>query len=178
MNEKSTRTILARLAALNPADLAILWAETEVRNSGRDDNNPDVLRLVETYTTRAEQFLRVGDLAAVYAEVTRLQRGLRTIANPPRDEIGELAQRQSTFLRAAREAGWNSAEVEFGLADLAPGERLGAFEWDKAIVITTSGNRSIDRAALREKNRPATHTNLASWSASFPKIEKPSEPRE
>jgi hypothetical protein len=174
MNEKSTKTILARLKPLNPADLAITWAENEVKNSGQDDSNPDVMRLVETYATRCEQFLWVGDLPAVYAEVTRLQRGLRTIANPPRDEIGELAERQSLFLRATREAGWNSIEVELAIAATS-GERLGAFEWNR---VATSTGRVLDRAELRAKGRPITWTNDITWEAQFPRIERPSELRE
>lgn len=175
MNEKTTKTIRDRLTPLNPADLAIVWGETEVANSGLGPGNPVVQSHVETYLTRTEASLRAFDFAAIRGHLVGLRNGLRTAAAAPRDELSELATRQAEYRNAALR-GYDSKEIEAitGVAALSPGETFAEFLWDR---ITTSRGRSLSRAELRAKARPAGFERKK-WDSIWAPIVKPQDVRE
>jgi hypothetical protein len=104
-------------------------------------------------------------------ELDKLARALRGVTAPPRDEGKAIAARETVFARGEH-AGWISKEIDFAFGALAPGESLVSFTFD---CTRTSEGRSLDRAALRAANRPASWSRDDTWFAQFPKIERHEE---
>src|ERR1700689_2253529 len=114
-----TKTTTAGLAALetridatlDPKQYVITCARNIVRTHGLDDTDPGVASSLAAYATRCEEHLRNFDFAALKKEVWEFELVARKIARPERNEIGEIAARESVYARADL-AGWGSNEVE------------------------------------------------------------------
>ncbi len=88
---------------------------------------------------------------------------LRSLAVPP------VAQPQTEIervMQAMCEAGWDQRELEQLGRELEPGEKILTHT---ALDVITSG-RTLDRAGLRARARPAYWTDLGGWDRQFPKL--------
>lgn len=122
-----------------------------IKSAGLDDHDIATTSMRETYNKNCaaiwENLLR----GLFGAEIIALQQALRAVKSSPRDELSELATRQADYRNAAprvRQQGDRSDHP----AALSPGETFVQFWWDRII---TSQGRSLSRAELRAKARPA-----------------------
>lgn len=154
----------------DPHEYVIQGVRQAVERSGADWT--DVSGYIAEYEKRCTEHLRTFDFAALPSDVAWLERALLDFAVKPRNELREIASRESIFDRG-RYAGWISEEVEALLrsVDNDPA-RIGAITWDGA---QTKDGRQIERQALRESMRSVAYSDEGwqKYLGTLPRIEQP-----
>jgi hypothetical protein len=167
--------VLNAPTALSPRERVRLAIERAMGRRYHESHAAAVAGLIAEFSRRSAKLLtqcRYEQLPALINGLYRDTHGLES--QPPPPIVPQVDKHAPGLLNA----GWSGGELDLLRGALKPAERIVSYDENSTQVECEGQSRVITRRALRDRARPRTWSNVATWERQFPPIPNELRPGE